>query len=110
VLALDALSRAEAPPLLEEKSFEEVGGANQAAVVNWASQVGNAGFEVILEAGDGRGIFTAVALSERLSQNAGIFRGRRLIGGLRRLSEIGPSLFRKLVHEIAHSMGETALT
>ena len=54
--------------LLDEEALEEIRGPDRAAACHGHAQMGDAGFEVVLEAGDGRGVRAeAAALKEAVA-------------------------------------------
>jgi hypothetical protein len=69
----------------------------------------DAGFEVVLEAGDGAWQFALGVLDQTFRQLARNGAGRRLVGGGDARLELGPEVFRHLGRQVAHPVRQTAL-
>ena len=92
-----------------KEPLEEVRGPDRAAVGDRHAQVGDAGLEVVLEAGDGRWQLAAVVGDDAGGEIAGDRPARRLVGGLDAGLELGPLVLGHLGGEVAHAVRQAAL-
>src|SRR5262249_11239912 len=90
--------------LLDEETLEQMRGSNRPSMRHREAQMGDAGFEVIDEAGNRAIVLAAIVGNDPGRELARNGSARRLIGRLRAYLELRPDVFRHLGRPIAHAM------